>query len=52
MALTEHILNQMFAIKVENVNCEANIFEEGVMFDMLGKGAIVVKKKDDLAVDH
>lgn len=35
----------MFAIKVEDVDCESDIFEKRVMPDMLGKGAVVIEKK-------
>ena len=35
----------MLAIKVEDVDCESNIFEKRVMPDMLGEGAIVIEEK-------
>jgi hypothetical protein len=35
----------MFAVKVEDVNGESHVFEEGIILDVLGKGAIVVEKK-------
>jgi hypothetical protein len=35
----------MFAVEVKDVNSESHVLEEGVVLDMLGKGAIVVEKK-------
>jgi len=36
----------MFAVEVEDVNAESHVFEEGVILDMLGKGAIDASGKN------
>ena len=43
MLLTEGMAFFMFGLEVEHINREANIFEEGVILDMLSKAAVVVE---------
>jgi hypothetical protein len=42
----------MLAVEVEDVNRESNVFEEGIILDMLGKGAVVVEETCDWAFDR
>ena len=46
MLLTEGMAFFMLGLEVEHINREANIFEEGVILDMLSKAAVVVE--DDM----
>ena len=43
MLLTEGMAFFMLGLEVEHINREANIFEEGVVLDVLSKAAVVVE---------
>ena len=43
IALTESVCLGVFVGKMKDVNCETNILEIGVIFDMLSNAAIIVE---------
>ena len=45
ITLAKQIFCRVFAVKVKNINGEANVFEKGVSLDMSSERTVVIKKE-------